>query len=106
METCGPRALARSWAAMNETESQARRRRWINLGELIALAALIVSAVGVWIAWKNTNQDKPTKVVEQRSAVPLALRGTPDSDGRTLTVMPADASHALQSLRVTIKGTP
>src|SRR4051794_41560029 len=101
METCGPRALARSWAAMNETESQARRRRWVNLGELIAIAALIVSAAGVWVAWKNSNQDKPTRVVEQRPAVPLALRGTPSSDGRTLTIIPADPSHALQSLRVT-----
>jgi hypothetical protein len=89
---------------MSETDSQARRRRWINFGELIALAALIVSGIGVWIAWKNTNQAKPTQVVEQRSPVPLALRGTPDGDERTLTIMPADPSHALQSLRVTIKG--
>jgi hypothetical protein len=89
---------------MSETESQARRRRWINFGELIALAALIVSAVGVWIAWKSSNENKPTQVVEQRSVVPLALRGTVDSDGRTLTIMPADPAHALQSLTLRIKG--
>ena len=87
------------------TESpEARRRRWINLGELIALAALIVSALGVWIAWKSTGQDKPTEVVEHHSAVPLALRGTVDSDGRVLTIIPADPSHGLESLKVTIKG--
>ena len=80
------------------------RRRWINLGELIALAALIVSAAGVWIAWKSSNEDKATRVVEQRSAVPLALRGTADGGGNTLTIMPADPSHALESLKVTIKG--
>ena len=80
------------------------RRRLVNLGELIALAALIVSALGVWIAWKSSSRDKPTEVVEQRSAVPLALRATPDSDGRALTIMPADPSHGLQSLKVTIKG--
>jgi hypothetical protein len=80
------------------------RRRWISLGETIAIAALMVSAVGVWIAWKGSNNDRPTKVVEQRSAVPLALRGTIDGDGRTLTIMPADPGHALQSLRLTIKG--
>lgn len=80
------------------------RRRWISLGETIAIAALIVSAVGVWIAWKSSNNDRPTEVVEHRSAVPLALRGTADSDGRTLTIAPADPGHALQSLRVTIKG--
>ena len=80
------------------------RRRWINLGEVIALAALVVSAVGVWIAWKSSNEEKTTRVVEQRSTIPLALRGTPDSDGQRLTIVPADPSHALESLRVTIKG--
>ncbi len=87
------------------TESpEARRRRMINLGELIALAALAVSAVGVWIAWKSSNQDKPTRVVEQRSPVPLALRGTTDPSGRSLTIVPADPSHGLESLRISIKG--
>lgn len=81
------------------------RRRWINLGELIALAALAVSAVGVWIAWKSSNNDKPARVVEQRSAVPLALRGAVDGGGQALTIMPADPSHALESLTVTIKGS-
>ena len=85
---------------MNESE----RRRWINLGELIALAALVVSALGVWIAWKSSSKDEPTRIVEQRSAVPLALRGTPDNEGETLTIVPADPSHALESLKVTIKG--
>jgi hypothetical protein len=80
------------------------RRWWINLGEIIALAALIVSAAGVWIAWKTSNQDKPTRVVEQRSSVPLALRGTSDGSGRTLTIMPADPSHGLEGLTVRIKG--
>jgi hypothetical protein len=89
---------------MSESPEARSRRRLINLGELIALAALIVSALGVWIAWKSSNRDKPTEVVEQRSAVPLALRGTADADGRTLTIVPADPSHGLQSLKVTIKG--
>ena len=80
------------------------RRRWINLGELIALAALVVSALGVWIAWKSSSNDKPTEVVEHRTAVPLALRGAADGDGEALTITPADPSHALESLTVTIKG--
>ena len=88
---------------MSETESE-RRRRLINLGELIALLALIVSAAGVWIAWKSSNQDKPTRVVEQHAAVPLALRGTVDTDGNALTLVPADPSHALESATITLKG--
>ena len=85
---------------MNESE----RRRWINLGELIALAALIVSALGVWIAWKSSNQDKPTRVVEQRTPVPLTLRAKREDDGERLAVSPVEDSQALESLTVTLPG--
>jgi hypothetical protein len=88
---------------MSDSET---RRRWITFGEIIALLALVVSAAGVWIAWRSSNQDKPTHVVEQHSSVPLALRGSADGDGRTLTIMPADPSHGLEGLTVTIKGSP
>lgn len=85
---------------MSDSET---RRRWITLGEIIGIAALIISGIGVWIAWKSSNQDRPTRVVEQRSSVPLALRGTADGNGSALTIMPADPSHALEGLTVTIK---
>jgi hypothetical protein len=80
------------------------RRRWINFGEIIALAALVVSAFGVWIAWKSSGKDGPTRIVEQKPAVPLALRGAIDSSGTALTITPADSAHALESLTVAIKG--
>ena len=79
-------------------------RRWVSLGEIIALAALIVSAAGVWIAWKNSAGDKTTRVVEQRSSVPLSLRGSVDRDGRVLTILPADPSHGLESLTLKLGG--
>jgi len=85
---------------MNESE----KRRWINLGELIAVAALIVSAVGVWIAWKSSRNDQPTRVVEQRQAIPLTLRGTVERDGRELTIAPVEPTHALESLTLTVSG--
>ena len=88
---CGAAPPAGSWRSMSDRSRT--RRRWINLGEMIALAALVVSAAGVWIAWKSSNQDKPTRVVEQRSTVPLALRGTAEGDGRTLTIMPGRADR-------------
>ena len=81
-----------------------KKRSRIALGEIIALAALIVSAFGVWIAWKSSGKDEPTRIVEQKSAVPLALRGSANGSGQTLTIIPADPSHAIQSLIVRIKG--
>ncbi|MFL6735971.1 MAG: hypothetical protein ACJ8F4_02790 [Sphingomonas sp.] len=89
---------------MSETESQ-RRRRWITLGELIALAALAVSAVGVWISWKSSDKDGQTKIVEQRQSIPLSLRAKREDDGRRLEISPVETGHALQSLTVTIAGS-
>jgi hypothetical protein len=88
---------------MSETESE-RRRRLITLGELIALAALAVSAAGVWISWKSSDKDGPTKMVEQRQSVPLTLRARREDDGRKLEISPVESNHALQSLTVTIAG--
>ena len=88
---------------MSDTESE-RRRRWITLGELIALAALIVSAFGVWISWKNDDKDKTTRIVEQRQSIPLTLRGRREDDGERLEISPVESSHALESLTVTLPG--
>jgi hypothetical protein len=88
---------------MSESESQ-RRRRWVTIGELIALAALIVSAIGVWISWKGSGDDKSTRIVEQRPSIPLTLRGKREDDGTRLEISPVEPSHALESLRVTIPG--
>lgn len=90
---------------MSETESQRTRRRLINLGELIALCALVVSAAGVWIAWRTSDKtDAPTRVVEQRVAIPLTLRAKATDDGKTLEINPVESSHALESLTITIPG--
>jgi len=92
---------------MKETESE-RRRRLINLGELIAIAALIVSALGVWVSWKSASKDdsKAPQVAQQRQPVPLVLRAKRQDDGRQLEITPVEEGQALQSLRVTIVGAP
>ncbi len=89
------------------TEAQKKSRlRWITLGEAVAIAALIVSAAGLWLSWKTTAEDKgPTEVVEKRQAVPLALRGKTLDDGRTLEISPVESTHALQSLDVMVAGS-
>lgn len=88
---------------MKETESE-KRRRLINLGELIALGALIVSALGVWISWKSDGDSKPATIVEQRQPIPLTLRGKAEDDGRRMEITPVESSHALESLTLAIKG--
>ena len=94
---------------MNDSPSnEAKRRsrlRWVTLGEAVAIAALIVSAAGVWLSWQGSDQDKaPTKVIEERQPVPLALRGKVQDDGKSLEISPVEAGHALQSLNVIVGG--
>ena len=81
---------------MTETPEQRRRRlRWLTLGEIIAVIAVAISALGLWKTWHD-RPDKPV-VVENQSAVPLTLRGVARKDGRSLLVEPAEASHSLDS---------
>ena len=94
---------------MNDSPStEAKRKsrlRWVTLGESIALAALMVSAIGVWISWKGDSSDKgTTTVVEKRQSIPLTLRGKPQGGGQSLEISPVENSHALQSLTVTLPG--
>ena len=88
---------------MSETPEQRRRRlRWLTLGELLAVVAVAISALGLWQSWKSG--DKPTTVVEQRRPIALTLRGKVENDGRTLVITPVEQSHALQSLILKLAG--
>jgi hypothetical protein len=93
---------------MMESESaEAKRRsrlRWVTLGEAIAIAALIVSAAGVWLSWRSDGDKGTTTLVEKRQSVPLALRGKPQDDGRLLEISPVEPNHALQSLNLIVGG--
>jgi hypothetical protein len=90
----------------SQTPKTASRRRWVTFGEIIGVAALIISALGLWITWRASQDDKPTRVVEQKQAIPLTLRGTAERDGRELVLTPVEAGHALESLTLTIAGSP
>jgi hypothetical protein len=88
-------------------DQQARRSRirWVTLGEAIAIAALVISGLGLWHEWGNRDKHPaPVAVVEQQKPIPLVLRGQPASDGRALDIAPVEQRHALESLVVTIKG--
>ena len=79
-------------------------KRRVPVGEVIAFAALIVSALGVWIAWKTSKNDGPTRVVEQRQSIPLTLRAKREDDGTRLNISPVESSHALEGLTITLPG--
>jgi hypothetical protein len=94
---------------MKETESERKRRlrlRWITLGEAVAIAALVLSGLGLWKDWKDDQRKAPsgpTKVIEERKPIALKLHGRVEDEGKRLVISPIEDSHALDSLSVTIK---
>ena len=87
----------------SETESQRRARlRWVTLGEAIAIAALILSGLGLWHQWNKREEAKV--VIERPVSIPLTLRARATDDGRRLEISPVEDGHALQSLVITAVG--
>ena len=91
---------------MTESDKKQSRLRWVTLGEAVAVAALILSALGLWNSWRN-DQKKPApeRIIEERRPVPLALRGQADEEGRMLVISAVEPGHALDSLTVSISGS-
>ena len=88
----------------SETESQRHARlRWLTLGEAIAIAALILSGLGLWHEWNRREEAKV--IVEKPTAIPLALRGRAADEGRSIEISPVEDGHALQSLTIAANGS-
>ncbi len=85
-------------AEPKETAEKARNRRRIALAEAIGLAALVISALGLWNSWRN-GEDRPAVVVDQASKpIPLVMRGTVVDDGKAIRLAPLEEGHALDTL--------
>lgn len=85
-----------------QTDAQIRRR-WINLGEFVAVAGLLISALALWNSWRGGDGEAETKVIQQDAKpVPLALRGQVEDDGKRLVLAPVESGHALDSLQLSV----
>ena len=89
----------------NSPEARAVRRRWINLGEFVAVAGLVISGLALWNSWSGDKAgDKPAVVEEKAHTIPLALRGKVADDGKSVVISPVETSHSLDSATVTANG--
>ncbi len=54
---------------MSETsEGRAARRRWITLGEVVAVAGLLIAAVSLYLNWSDRRTDEAERRTEQAEA--------------------------------------
>ncbi|MDQ3144610.1 MAG: hypothetical protein M3Q57_07000, partial [Pseudomonadota bacterium] len=87
-------------APPTESEEKTRRRRRIALGEVIALAALILSGLGLWNNWR-AGDEKPAVVVDRApKPIALVLRGTVEDERKVMRLAPLEGSHAIDQLKI------
>lgn len=83
-------------------EAQAIRRRWITLGEGVAVAAVIISGLTFWLNYSDKRSAEAEKQAEKASetaaATRVTLKGSPASDGRMLRL--SDSNAAIQEISV------
>lgn len=91
-------------AAEEAREAAATRRRWLTLAEILAVAAVLISAATLWNSYQQRTGDEADKAAAKQAAAAasrtLLLRGSPDRGGRRLTLAPADAAQTIQTQRI------
>lgn len=79
-----------------ETEARAIRRRWLTIGELVAVAGVIIAGVSLWLSWADKRDEASQKAAEASKAkaaeTRLDLRASV-SGGRQVTL--ADPAHEI-----------
>jgi hypothetical protein len=81
---------------MAETPEARSRRRWITLGELVGICALIVSALSYWDAHRERVATRVPAATAARAG-PLLLTGTVDAAGDRIALKPAGADQVVET---------
>lgn len=81
-------------------EAAAIRRRWITLGEMLALLAVSISGLTLYLNWSDKQDERAEKAIASRQAsvraAKLVLNARADGDDRLL-LTPAAADQIVQS---------
>lgn len=98
-----PEAEKEAKAEDRAAEAAAIRRRWITLGEMLAVIAVIISALTLWNSWTERSESSvaETKEADRAStrAATLVLVAA-GADKHILTLKPASAAQSVQSQKI------
>lgn len=87
-------------AEARAVEAAAIRRRWVTLGEVLAVMAVIISGLTLWNNWSERSDGEATKQAEARQASArastLLLTAEPSGDS-TLALKPTSSEQSVQS---------
>lgn len=86
-----------------KAEARAIRRRWLTIGEIVAVAGVIIAAVSLWISWADKRDEASQKAAEASKAkaaeTRLDLRASVRDGGRQVVL--ADPAHEILDTAVT-----
>ncbi len=94
---------------MNETpeekrEAAAIRRRWITLGEVLAVIAVLISGATLWNSYQERKSAEAERLADAdkqtRAETALVLRAAVEDDGRRLALTTVAGEQAIQSQRL------
>lgn len=80
---------------MSESPEARTRRRWITLGEVVGVLALLISAASFW----DSHQERKAAEAAKPAApvAPLVLAGTVAADGTRIDLRPAAPDQVIQT---------
>jgi hypothetical protein len=89
---------------MAETPDQARtRRRWITLAEFVAVAGLLIGAIGLYLNWSDRREDKAEKAqeaaTETKAKAVVTLTGKAAGGGDSIALAAGDREISEASVR-------
>ena len=90
-------------AEARAVEAAAIRRRWITLGEILAVIAVIISGLTLWNSWNERGDTEATRVAEAQRATTRAatLVLTATASEHALALKPTSSDQSVQSQTVT-----
>lgn len=84
-------------------EARAIRRRWLTIGELVAVAGVMIAALTLWTNWSDQRSEKLEKAEADAKAAAtqgrLELRATVVDDGRQVAL--EDPAHEILETQMT-----
>src|ERR1044072_3882571 len=95
------KSSSNSKAEAQAVEAAAIRRRWINLGELLAVLAVLISGLTLWLNWSERTEPQEAKTHQTRHdanrAETLTLTAEASRKGARLDVKPTSNDQTIQS---------
>ncbi len=85
----------------DKKEAARVRRRWLNLGELLAIAGVLISGAALWNSYRERTHAEAEKANDEvratRAAEVLVLKATVEKDGNSLSLVPRDDAQTIQA---------